>query len=175
MKRNYIYWVLGAFGLFVLVTFIFAYSYFIQHLPEMFYGAIGMLTFTSIFYGFTVSSGAKLLNQVTVYFERKRIGLKKELEKITKAKHDKNFSEKIREIANENENIDLIMDYLNLPKWLFISTISYMISIAFFIIRDKLWTNIVQVIGFWFGFYSTLIIVVSWFIVNIISNRKLKK
>ena len=174
MKKSNFYWAYSIFAIVLVILFVSNYQFFANKRNEIFIGSLGLLTFTSIFYGFTISNGAKRLEDVFNHFLKERNKIFDQL-KITDLKKEKNPSKKIEKIWGEVEQFDSLIDYLNMNKWLFMSILAYMISILMHLTSDAQWIVLIQQLSFWFGFYATIVIATTWFIVNHIYTTKIRK
>jgi len=139
----------------------------------LFIGALGLLTFISIFYNFTIASGKKLVQDVkTILKDKGDKEINKLLLKIIKEKDNIKKLDKLNEVRTKAYKIEEFIDYLNFNKWLFISVSSYLTSIVFYLLPRFNWTVFIQVISFWIGLSASSLIVTSWFAVNELHIKK---
>jgi len=168
VKKETMLSTIGAMGLLLGVIAIIAYKIYFARLNDFFYAAIGLLTFTALFYAFTISAGAKLLEESKdIYIKKKEIIIKQKLSPQALHKEE-NLAQYLKDIAKEIEYIEDAIGYINLNFWIFISTLGYLSSIIGYILRSDTASamTFIQTTGFWVGFYSTLLIVTTWFVVN---------
>lgn len=140
-------------GIVFISTFLlgpmYAFKGLADRLNDLFIASLGLLAFSSIFYG------AKLFNGKTIK-ELIEIMRKKQNKKIIA--RPKAFSEKQKEsILNE-------MLYLN--KRIFLSVICYLFSIMFYLLPKLNWTILLQITTFWLGLVISILVVSSWFVTN---------
>lgn len=174
MIKNNLKWI-GGISLVFLLGIIFSYESLKGKIDQIFIAALGLLTFTSIFYSLIVSSGMKKVQILLEGLENKKQKLIDQIGNI-KYKNAKagELSKELRKIALKIEDLEDIQDDLNLNKWLFMSVSSYLLSIAFFLVlfEENKWIIFFQIVSFWIGLTTSAILATVWFIVN---NTKIEE
>lgn len=150
----------------IIAAAILTFNRTTNHLSEVFYTSIGLLTFTSIFYAFTISKGAEIVENVRNVYEAKKKELRENrLKKVVDSKGSTVFEE-IEKIRGQHDDLDSALGFLDLNKWLFWGVICYIVSIATYITRGEDALSVfIQLAGFWVGFLSTLVLVTVWYVV----------
>ena len=150
----------------LLILFIKYYDVFASRLVEIFYASIGLLTFTSIFYSFTISKGKEIIEKIKSEVKKEYEEIKKELKNKINTTKEETLSYELESIKTKLTDINTKLNYLNLNKWLFTAVLGYMVSIFLYIMRSDGLIDFIQVLTFVISFYASLIIVTVWFIIN---------
>lgn len=174
MKPNTMYVISVILVMLLGLGLLFSWSTLTGNIHDYFIASIGLLTFISIFYGFTVSSGRQLLIDVKKELEDKKNKLvNRELKKIIKSKDKKNVTAQLKNVKIDVEDIEGMIHYLNLNVFLFIAVLSFLFSTVLYLVSQP-WATVGQVITFWIGVLASLLIVSSWFVANSLHSKNNK-